>query len=149
MNINGKHYCSRCLAPIPDEIVCPFCGHDPEASFDSSLMEEGTLLSDQRYRVGVIIKENHLFCYYGGWDYYYNKPVIIKELFPKHMVSRNIFVSDNAIVSPELKLQYDKMLNYFLCSVNDMFILHPAIHTFLCNGFGYHILDHSCLSALL
>ena len=126
MNIKGKHYCSKCLKPISDEILCPFCGHNPETLFDSHLMEEGTLLADQRYRIGVIIKEDPMFCYYGGWDYCSEEPVIIHELFPKYLVSRNVLVSDTVLVSPEKKSEYDEMLHQFLDFPNDSSQLHST-----------------------
>lgn len=149
MDIKGKHYCSRCLAPIFEEIVCPYCGHDPDEIYASCFMEEGTLLSDQRYRVGSIIKEDDFFCYYGGWDYLKDKPVIIKELFPKHLVTRDTFISDNIIIKPKKENQYKEMLNNFVDIWNDKTIAAKIINVFISNGFGYQIFDRCCLPEFL
>lgn len=142
MNIKGKYYCSRCLAPLPDETVCLYCGHDPEERYDSHLMEEGTLLSDQRYRVGVVITEDNWYCCYGGWDYWKGKPVLIKELFPKKLISRDILVSDNVVIPSGREKEYAEVLKQYI-NMGYRGVCTPAIiDAFYCNGFGYHIFDY-------
>lgn len=139
MDIQGNHYCSRCLRSIPEEMICPYCSHNPEECYDEYLIEEGTLLNQGRYRIGVRFGENDEFCVYGAWNYEEGKPVMIKELFPKKMVSRNVMISDYIQILPGKSTEYLNLLKQYMnvqrIDENGLEILDK----FLDNGFGYRV----------
>lgn len=114
MNIGEKHYCSKCFSPLPEEMICPLCGHDPDEKISPTFLEEGTLLMHGRYQIGVPIQYDMQFCYYGAWDRLAGRPVVIKEFFPREMIYRDTTISDEINVRQEMWKQYQAASKAFL-----------------------------------
>lgn len=140
MDILGDHYCSSCLHTLPDEQICPFCGHNPEEKYERYILEEGTLLNNRRYRIGVPNHEDNLYCYYGAWDYLQEKPVMIQEFFPKDLITRNILDSDDIIILKGKESLYWKKLNEYI-QQSYYNKGKKIIDHFTENSFGYRIFE--------
>lgn len=142
MNIGENYFCSRCFCSLPEEMTCPQCGHDPDEVIASCFLEEGTLLAQGRYQIGVPIECNARFCYYGAWDHKSKVPVIIKEFFPRAVVSRDVSISNELYIHKEMLEQYAKELKQFIEKdpednlPNDGFIENRLIH----HDVGYQIM---------
>ena len=55
MDISGVYLCSRCMRPIEEEAVCPYCGYDHrEQENENPALSRGTLLNG-RYQLGSVI----------------------------------------------------------------------------------------------
>ena len=83
MNIGERFFCSRCLAEMEDEGVCPCCGYDPENKVEVAPdggIEEGTLLEDGRYQVGAVIMHLKNGYIYGAYDHLRSAAGYILEL---------------------------------------------------------------------
>lgn len=77
MNIGEKFICSRCLRYLEDEMICPFCGYNPESPVEQTILEEGTLLHNGRFQIGAVNKVDSEMVVYGAFDHARSKPVFI------------------------------------------------------------------------
>ena len=98
MNIGERFYCSRCLAEIGDEYICPRCGYDPGSPADEDALEEGTTLMCMRFHVGAVRRKLKGGYIYGAFDYVKQKPVYIFEYFPELGLSREVESGSRVIV---------------------------------------------------
>lgn len=108
MNIGEKFYCSRCLAELHDEIICPKCGHDPRSTDDEYALEEGTTLKAMRFHVGAIRKKLKCGYFYGAFDYFREKPVYIFEYFPALGLKREEDSGSRVIIPERCQAEFEE-----------------------------------------
>ncbi len=83
--------CMQCMNQYPDEYedICPHCGYVHGATENGgSALPPGTILQD-RYIVGNVIKSRDMDLCYIGWDYLFERKVMIQEYLPRYCVSRS------------------------------------------------------------
>lgn len=87
--ITGKiKRCIRCMRPMQDGAVCPFCGCDNQKlQTPPYCLPPGTCLN-HRYYTGLILGEGGFGITYIGWDQILSIPVAIKEYYPKGIIRR-------------------------------------------------------------
>ncbi len=83
--------CMQCMNQYPDEYedICPHCGYVHGATENGgSALPPGTILQG-RYIVGNVIKSRDMDLCYIGWDYLFERKVMIQEYLPRYCVSRS------------------------------------------------------------
>lgn len=115
MYIKDKCYCSKCLKEIKPISICQFCGFDADAYEAPKHTLPLDSVLNERYQVGCVIGSGGFGITYAGWDLSLNKPVALKEFFPRNRVSRN--TSETFSVTPneneENQIIYHKGINWF------------------------------------
>lgn len=106
MNIGEYFYCSKCMRELEDDMVCPYCGHDPDAPVGRGGLEEGTLLNYGRYQLGAVLGVGGFGITYAAWDYTLEQPVAIKEYFPQLIAYRDNYESNDVQYVEEDKITY-------------------------------------------
>lgn len=79
--------CLNCFEELTEGAVCPECGYDNDSATDFVFLAPKTLLKD-KYAVGVVQAQESDSVSYSGYDTQLDKRIIIREFFPKGMVSR-------------------------------------------------------------
>lgn len=80
--------CIRCMRPLGEGEICPFCGWDNQKNQTPPYcLAAGTCLN-RRYYTGMILGEGGFGITYIGWDQTLSIPVAIKEYYPKELVRR-------------------------------------------------------------
>ncbi|MCR5207766.1 MAG: PASTA domain-containing protein [Eubacterium sp.] len=79
--------CVNCFEELTEGAVCANCGYDNDTSVDFIYLSPKTVLQD-KYVVGAIQKLESDSVSYSGYDRQLGKRIIIREFFPKGMVSR-------------------------------------------------------------
>lgn len=113
MNIQEQYFCSRCMRELPEECVCPFCGHDPASPADSWALEEGTLFQDGRYQLGAVIGAGGFGITYAAWDHTLQMPVAVKEYFPSALASRDARLGDRLQIAEGARADFALGLQRF------------------------------------
>ena len=111
MNIGERFYCSRCLAEISDEYICPRCGYDPDTPADESALEEGTTLMGMRFHIGAVRRKLTGGYIYGAFDYVKQVPVYIFEYYPALGLSRDLESESRVIVPPDREAAFRDGMN--------------------------------------
>ena len=106
MNIGERFYCSRCLAEIGDEYICPRCGYDPFSPADDAALEEGTALDGMRFHIGAVRRKLNGGYVYGAFDYNKQSPVYIFEYFPALGLKRDAESESRVIVPPDREAEF-------------------------------------------
>ena len=79
--------CMGCMQEIEDKIVCPHCGFNNSETQPEPFLGFNTVLKD-RYIIGRGIDTNGESTRYLGFDKVNRTPVIVKEVLPIGMFSR-------------------------------------------------------------
>lgn len=79
--------CASCWAELNDGSVCSDCGYDNDQQNDTMYLATKTILNDN-YVVGTVIEHESDAVSYHGFDAQLDKPVVIRELFPKGVANR-------------------------------------------------------------
>ena len=79
--------CANCWEELTEGSVCAECGYDNDTQNDSINLKIKTLLAD-KYVVGKVIKVESDSVTYSGYDGQIEKPIYIREFFPKGIASR-------------------------------------------------------------
>ena len=79
--------CVNCFEELTEGAVCTECGYDNDTETDFIYLAPKTVFKD-RYIVGAVIEYESDALVYSGYDSHLEKRVIIREFFPKGMVSR-------------------------------------------------------------
>ena len=79
--------CANCWEELTEGSVCAECGYDNDTQNDSVNLKTKTLLAD-KYAVGKVIKVESDSVTYSGYDGQIEKPIYIREFFPKGIASR-------------------------------------------------------------
>lgn len=142
--------CRKCMCELKNEDAkCGVCGFD---RVDYSVPREHLRLDcilKGKYLTGICIRETDNEKTYAGWNLSYDTKVVIKEYFPKELVSREDYESGNVIVkknaySEIFKNNITKYINQAeLQSFNDGKKVNIT-ETFQENGTAYYII--SCVS---
>ena len=117
--ITGKiKRCMRCMRPLKEGEVCPFCGCDNQRmQTPPYCLRPGTCLN-HRYYTGLILGEGGFGITYIGWDQTLSIPVAIKEYYPKGIIRRTAAdrYAQGAYCYDDSYVQgaYQKGLNAFL-----------------------------------
>ncbi len=117
--ITGKiKRCMRCMRPLKEGEVCPFCGCDNQKmQTPPYCLRPGTCLN-HRYYTGLILGEGGFGITYIGWDQTLSIPVAIKEYYPKGIIRRTAAdrYAQGAYCYDDSYVQgaYQKGLNAFL-----------------------------------
>lgn len=115
MYIREKCYCSKCLKEIIPSSICCHCHFDIEAYHQPGFALPLDSILKNRYHIGCVIGTGGFGITYAGWDISLNKPVAIKEFFPRNNVDRdtaNTF-HVNPHDAPENKLIFFKGIKWF------------------------------------
>ena len=106
MNIGDRFFCSSCMIELKEEGKCEKCGYDPSKEADSNALEEGTLLQGIRFQIGALLKKTGMYYIYGAYDYLWQRPVYIYELYPNIGLERR---SDTVYPVPEKEKEFDEI----------------------------------------
>lgn len=79
--------CANCWEELTEGSVCAECGYDNDTQNDSVYLKTKTVIAGQ-YVIGNIIKIESDSVTYSGYDGQLDKPIFIREFFPKGIASR-------------------------------------------------------------
>lgn len=79
--------CVNCFEELTEGAVCAQCGYDNDSATDFIYLSPKTVLQD-KYVVGAVSGVESDSVSYSGYDKQLDKRIIIREFFPKGMVSR-------------------------------------------------------------
>lgn len=79
--------CANCWEELTEGSVCAKCGYDNDTQNDSVYLKTKTVIAGQ-YVIGNIIKIESDSVTYSGYDGQLDKPILIREFFPKGIASR-------------------------------------------------------------
>lgn len=79
--------CANCWEELTEGSVCAECGYDNDTQNDSVYLKTKTVIAGQ-YVIGNIIKIESDSVTYSGYDGQLDKPILIREFFPKAIASR-------------------------------------------------------------
>lgn len=79
--------CANCWEELTEGSVCAECGYDNDTQNDSVYLKTKTVIAGQ-YVIGNIIKVESDSVTYSGYDGQLDKPILIREFFPKGIASR-------------------------------------------------------------
>lgn len=149
MYIKEKCLCDRCLKETEEGQVCRYCGFDADAYEEPSHVLPVNTVLIGKYQIGCTIGEGGFGITYAGWDLVLDKPVAVKEFFPKARVSRDS--SSTFCVTPDdtedNQLIYYKGVKWFEREARILAALEgtPNIVNvkdyFQANGTAYIIMD--------
>lgn len=133
---------------IKEEMICPYCGHNPEHLTSENALEEGTLLQKGRYQLGTVLGSGGFGITYAAWDYALCQPVAIKEYFPKSFISRNILENNCVTIIKEHQAAYEIGLRRFnreariLSSLQNIKSVVAVHDWFEANGTAYIVMEY-------
>lgn len=84
---NLDNLCANCWEELTEGSVCAECGYDNDTQNDSVYLKTKTVIAGQ-YVIGNIIKIESDSVTYSGYDGQLDKPILIREFFPKGIASR-------------------------------------------------------------
>lgn len=79
--------CANCWCELTEGSVCAECGYDNDAQNDSVNLKIKTVIAGQ-YVIGNVIKTESDSVTYSGYDGQLDKPILIREFFPKGIANR-------------------------------------------------------------
>lgn len=79
--------CIRCFGELTEGNVCPKCGCDNDVPNDTMYLPVRTVLKNQ-YAVGEVKEHQSDSVTYYGYDGQLDKPILIRELYPKGVANR-------------------------------------------------------------
>lgn len=79
--------CANCWEELTEGSVCAECGYDNDTQNDSVYLKTKTVIAGQ-YVIGDVIKIESDSVTYSGYDGQLDKPILIREFFPKGIASR-------------------------------------------------------------
>lgn len=79
--------CSHCWSVLEEGAVCTNCGYDNDVPNDNVYLQKKIMLKS-KYAVGAFLEQDSDSVSYAGMDVDFERPVIIRELFPKGITSR-------------------------------------------------------------
>lgn len=79
--------CANCWEELTEGSVCAECGYDNDTQNDSVYLKTKTVIAGQ-YVIGNIIKIESDSVTYSGYDGQLDKPILVREFFPKGIASR-------------------------------------------------------------
>lgn len=79
--------CANCWEELTEGSVCAECGYDNDTQNDSVYLKTKTVIAGQ-YVIGNIVKIESDSVTYSGYDGQLDKPILIREFFPKGIASR-------------------------------------------------------------
>ena len=79
--------CANCWEELTEGSVCAECGYDNDTQNDSVYLKTKTVIAGQ-YVIGNVIKIESDSVTYSGYDGQLDKPILIREFFPKGIASR-------------------------------------------------------------
>lgn len=149
MNIDERHVCAHCLSPITEGARCELCGFlESEYAPEPHHLPPETLLQ-RRYLVASVLGEGGFGVTYAAWDLTLDRPVAVKEYFPRFTAERD--ASKTYAVSP---LSGGSNKNWFaagrdrflreariLATLSGIRGVVPALDCFEENGTAYIVMD--------
>ncbi|MBR6392047.1 MAG: PASTA domain-containing protein [Eubacterium sp.] len=79
--------CANCFEELSEGAVCANCGYDNDTAVDFTLLQPKSELLE-RYVVGAVASTESDSVTYSGYDKQLDKRILIREFYPKGMVSR-------------------------------------------------------------
>ncbi|MGN1412015.1 MAG: PASTA domain-containing protein [Oscillospiraceae bacterium] len=105
--------CLGCMEVLGDnERVCHHCGYSNNSNYNSSYIAPGTILNNERYTIGKLLKYNGESALYMAYDNNMGCKVIVKEYMPIGLCSRDSS-SSNIIINDKYCVQYKSLMAEF------------------------------------
>lgn len=82
-----ENLCANCWKELTQGAACPECGFDNDNANDTMFLQIKTVLQG-KYVVGKVLSQESDAVTYSGYDAQLDKPIIIREFYPKGMASR-------------------------------------------------------------
>ncbi|MBQ6972782.1 MAG: leucine-rich repeat protein [Synergistaceae bacterium] len=149
MNIGEEFYCPHCMKQISyEEEKCPHCNYDLSQTQSVSFLEEGTLLQNGRYQLGVAIGSGGFGITYAAWDIALGHPVAIKEYYPQGLCERDSSEDDSVIINPGREGMYQAGLFRFIREARILGTLQnvknvvPVLEWFEANNTAYIVMKY-------
>lgn len=79
--------CANCFEELTEGSVCAQCGYDNDTAVDFIYLQPKTVLAD-KYVVGAPVETESDSVTYSGYDKQLDKRILIREFFPRGVVSR-------------------------------------------------------------
>ena len=79
--------CANCWNELTEGSVCAECGYDNDTQNDSVYLKTKTIIAD-KYVIGNVLKVESDSVTYSGYDGQLDKPITIREFFPKEIANR-------------------------------------------------------------
>lgn len=79
--------CANCWNELTEGSVCAECGYDNDTQNDSVYLKTKTIIAD-KYVIGNVLKVESDSVTYSGYDGQLDKPITIREFFPKGIANR-------------------------------------------------------------
>lgn len=99
MDVN--QICPYCMKQISDEQICPYCKKKTkEIPKGGHCLRPFTILRG-KYLVGGVLGEGGVEITYKGMEIERQMPVIIKEFFREHLMTRDVMVSTAVMMNPD------------------------------------------------
>lgn len=129
------------------EPVCKHCGYAEGTEYNPNYMAPGTLLSDERYVVGVLLGYNSEGATYIGYNSSIGCKVLIREYMPEGLCTR---VKGKATISvnPSHVVQYKALmaefteLNKALAKMRNLPHISPTLDLFAVNNTTYAVYEY-------
>lgn len=79
--------CINCFEELTEGSICTNCGYDNDAIADTMYLQPKTIVGG-KYIIGAFAKHESDAVTYNGYDTHLDKPVIIREFYPKGLANR-------------------------------------------------------------
>lgn len=106
--------CLGCMEVLGEnDIVCRHCGYKNGSSYDGSYIAPGTVLNNERYTIGKLLKYNGESAIYIAYDNNMGCKVQIREYMPTRLCYRDKS-SCNVIINDKYCVQYKSLMAEFI-----------------------------------
>lgn len=139
--------CVCCFNQLQEGNICQECGFDNDAVNDTMYLQAKTVLQD-KYAVGAVKSQESDAVTYYGYDGQLDRPVLIREFFPKGMANR-LEGSSDLHIRPKFVQSFEKYKQDFYKLWTTMEKLHslsasvPVYDVFECNSTVYAIIENA------
>ena len=79
--------CLNCFEPLADGAVCTNCGYDNDTAAQTMYLMPKTVLAN-KYVVGAFLSHDSDAVTYMGYDMQLDRPIYIREFYPRGMANR-------------------------------------------------------------
>ncbi len=137
--------CVCCYNELKQGNICQECGFDNDKQNDTMYLQTKTILQD-KYAVGAVKSHESDSVTYYGYDGQLDKPILIREFYPKGMANR-LEGSNDLHIRQKFSESFEKYKQDFYNLWTNMEKLHsltasvPVYDVFECNSTVYAIIE--------